>query len=159
LQALREKSFRGWPEGAEPLEIKQAFSVSHDGVHFEAHDFTSQGNIRLRLYVAHRDGLKAPSLVVLNALDKPGWSEWLASMRPAFAEELADELQADAPEADEQAFAEAKRTFANQPWVMAYVAPRGVGPTAWDPKWDMPNRRRFMLLGQTRDGMQTWDVR
>jgi hypothetical protein len=44
---------------------------------------------------------------------------------------------------------------------MAYVAPRGVGPTAWnaDPKKDTHIQRRFWLLGQTADGMRVWDVR
>jgi len=164
LTALGEKCFRGWPRQAEPLDMKPAFSVARQGIHFEAHDFTSQDNIRLRLYVAHRDGLKEPKLVVLNALDAAGWSQWLASMRPGFDAELKDELQnvvpgESPPAADEKSFAEAQQTFANFAWVMAYVAPRGVGPTAWNPKWDTPNRRRFMILGQTRDGMQTWDVR
>jgi len=160
LAALKDRSFRGWPDGSEPLEVKQAFSTSSQGVHLEAHDFTSQDNIRLRLYVAHRDGLKDPKLVVLNALDAQAWSQWLASMRGTFGEQLKDELAgAEPPKTDEEAFAEAKRMFAGNAWVMAYVAPRGIGPTAWNPKWDMPNRRRFMILGQTRDGMQTWDVR
>jgi hypothetical protein len=46
-------------------------------------------------------------------------------------------------------------------WVMVYVAPRGVGRTAWnaDEKSHTQIRRRFMLLGQTLDGMRVWDVR
>lgn len=46
-------------------------------------------------------------------------------------------------------------------WAMAYVAPRGIGPTAFDAsaKKQVQNRRRFMLLGQTLDGMQVWDIR
>ena len=41
-------------------------------------------------------------------------------------------------------------------WVMVYVAPRGVGRTAWnaDEKKQTQIRRRFMLLGQTLDGAQ-----
>jgi len=44
---------------------------------------------------------------------------------------------------------------------MAYVAPRGIGPDAWNPneRKQVQIRRRFMLLGQTRDGMRVWDVR
>ena len=43
---------------------------------------------------------------------------------------------------------------------MAFVAPRGIGPTAWNPdeRKQTQIRRRFMLLGQTRDGMRVWDV-
>ena len=43
----------------------------------------------------------------------------------------------------------------------AWVAPRGTGPSAWsgDEKKQTQIRRRFMLLGQTVEGMQVWDVR
>jgi hypothetical protein len=44
---------------------------------------------------------------------------------------------------------------------MAWMAPRGVGPTEWsrDDKKRTQIRRRFMLLGQSDDGMRVWDVR
>ncbi len=44
---------------------------------------------------------------------------------------------------------------------MAYLAPRGIGPTMWNPneRKQTQIRRRFMLLGQTLDGMRVWDVR
>jgi hypothetical protein len=45
--------------------------------------------------------------------------------------------------------------------VLAFVAPRGIGLTAWtaDPKERIQIRRRFMLLGQTLAGMRVWDIR
>src|SRR5205807_110799 len=45
--------------------------------------------------------------------------------------------------------------------VFVYVAPRGIGPTAWsgDARKQTQIRRRFMLLGQTLDGMRVWDIR
>jgi hypothetical protein len=44
---------------------------------------------------------------------------------------------------------------------LAYVPPRGIGPTAFsgNAKDHVQIRRRFMLLGQTLDGMRVWDVR
>ena len=44
---------------------------------------------------------------------------------------------------------------------MAFFAPRGVGLDAWsgDEKAQTKIRRRFMLLGQTRDSMRVWDIR
>jgi hypothetical protein len=44
---------------------------------------------------------------------------------------------------------------------LAFVAPRGIGRTAWtsNPTKRTHIRRRFMLLGQTLDGMRVWDVR
>jgi hypothetical protein len=46
-------------------------------------------------------------------------------------------------------------------WVMVYLAPRGVGPTAFtsDEKKYTQILRRFPLLGQTLEGMQVWDTR
>jgi hypothetical protein len=69
--------------------------------------------------------------VVVNVLDDAGW----AAASPAFA-------------------AEAKR-------LTVYVAPRGVGPTAFggDEKKRTHILRRFPLIGQTLEGMQVWDVR
>ena len=45
--------------------------------------------------------------------------------------------------------------------LFAYVCPRGIGPAAWtgDEKKQTQIRRRFMLLGQTLDGMRVWDIR
>ena len=41
------------------------------------------------------------------------------------------------------------------------LCPRGIGPAAWagDERRQTQIRRRFMLLGQTLDGMRVWDVR
>ncbi len=160
LATLREKTFRGWPtdKQALPLELKNVWSAEHDGVQLTAYDFTSQEPFRLRLYIAGRADLKQHELVVLNAVDEQGWQEFLSTYRAGFSEQLKDEQVAAV---DEAAFANTKKMFAAFPWAMAYVAPRGVGPTAFDSndKKQIQNRRRFYLLGQTLDGMQVWDVR
>jgi hypothetical protein len=164
MAALREKTFAAWPAEAPPPHLKEAWSAVHDGVRLRAYDFTSQEAVRLRLYIAAPEKLDKPELMVLNVLDEQGWKEWLARMRPAFEKQLAAEVESTGstlPEADEKTFADAKRLFASHKWVMAHVAPRGVGPTAWNPdaKKDTHIRRRFWLLGQTADGMRVWDVR
>ncbi len=158
LQSLQEKSFRAWPADPPPLDVKEAFNAERHGVRFAAYDFTSQEAIRLRLYVAHRAGLEQPDLVVLNVLDEAGWNEFLATMRPAFEEQLKDETLTDA---DESAFEQTRKMFESFKWAMAYVAPRGIGPTAWDQseRKQTQHQRRFYLLGQTLDGMRVWDVR
>jgi dienelactone hydrolase len=158
LRGLREMSFQGWPAEAGPLDLQRVFSVERRGIRLSAYDFTSQPHVRLRLYVAHRPGLERADLVVLNAMDEQGWKEWLASMRPAFEAELKEETL---PEPDEKAFTEAQEMFKRFKWGMAYVAPRGVGPAAWDrtEKKQIQHRRRFYLLGQTLEGMQVWDIR
>jgi len=160
MKALLEKSFRGWPTGAEAgsLDIKSVFSVEKHGIRFSAYDFTSQPHVRLRLYTAHRAGLNKTEMTTLDVLDEEGWKEWLAAMRVGFADELEDQML---PEPDENAFKRKQELFKNTKRVMTYFAPRGIGPTAWsaDERKHTQIRRRFMLLGQTLDGMRVWDVR
>ncbi len=164
-RALTEKVFRGWPQKPEPLGITEAFRVSREGIELAAYDFTSQGPVRLRLYVAQRAGLarRDLDLVVLNTLDEQGWNDWLRTMRSAFAKELAGEgLHGEgASETNAKEFASTQQMFAKQKWGMAWLAPRGIGPTAWNQseRKQTQHRRRFMLLGQTLDGMRVWDVR
>ncbi len=162
LHELKDKTFRGWPSEAPPRELKEVFRATHDGVELAAYDFISQHHTPLRLYVAQRAGLEKPSLVVLNALDRDGWNSFLATYRGGFAEKLAEELKVagDGPEADNKAFEQTQGMFKNFAWTMAYVAPRGVGLSAWNPndRHQTQVRRRFMLLGQTLAGMQVWDV-
>lgn len=163
LTALREKSFRGWPTDPAALEVKQAFRSTHGDVELSAYDFTSQEEIRLRLYVAHRAGLKRSDLdlVVLNALDDEGWKTFLETMKAGFAEALRDEPLAGEVKQSQEGFEQSARMFRARKWAMAYVAPRGIGPTEWDrsDRKRTQYRRRFMLLGQTLDGMRVWDVR
>jgi dienelactone hydrolase len=160
MKALREKSFRGWPTEADAglLDVRQVFSVERHGIHFSAYDFTSQPYVCLRLYLAHRAGLEKANLVVLNTLDEQGWTEWLATMRVGFADELNDQTL---PGPNEDAFKRIQKMFRNTKQAMAYFAPRGVGVGAWNPdeRKQTQIRRRFMLLGQTADGMRVWDIR
>lgn len=164
LKALKEKSFRGWPENPSgkdgELVLKERFSAEHGSVRLSGYDFTSQQGIPLRLYVAHRAGLKPADLdlVVLNALDDKGWRDFLAMMRVGFAEQLKDQ---ELPDPDADAFKQHEKMLKSFQWGMAYVAPRGIGPTAWshDERKRTHVRRRFVLLGQTLDGMRVWDVR
>lgn len=163
LRGLREKVFRGWPEdsaGNSARDVHLVFAAQSRGIGLAAYDFTSEHSIRLRLFVAHRADLKPADLelVVLNALDQPGWVKWLAAFRPGFADQLNNE---SLPAADEAEFEQNRKMFESFRWGMAWFAPRGIGPTAWDQseKKQTQIRRRFQLLGQTLDGMRVWDVR
>ncbi|QNN25394.1 prolyl oligopeptidase family serine peptidase [Planctomycetales bacterium ZRK34] len=153
IKALREKSFAGWPAEGESLDVKPVFDAVHDGVRFRAYDFTSQDTVRLRLYVAQQGDAET---VTLRAVDDDGWREFLAAMRVGFSEQLKDETL---PAADQAGWQQFKQSLAKGQ-VMVWVAPRGVGPTAWN--WDKKKRthirRRFMLLGQTLDGQRVFDI-
>ena len=158
MAELREKTFGGWPAETEPLNVTEAFSVDQRGVTLKAIDFTSQNAIRLRLYVAHRTGVETPELIVLNPVDDAGWQEFVSTFRGAFAEKFTNEIGSNA---DPQAFGQMQKMFAATTWAMAWIAPRGIGATAWDQseKKQTQHRRRFYLLGQSLDGMRVYDVR
>ncbi|UCG56324.1 MAG: prolyl oligopeptidase family serine peptidase [Phycisphaerales bacterium] len=160
LRALRNKSFRGWPSQADagPLEVQQVSSVATDGIRLSAFDFTSQPHVRLRLYLVHRADCAQAEKVVLNVLDEDGWGQWLAAMRVKFADQLGG---TSLPDPNESAFERHERIVKDSEIVLAYVAPRGIGPTPWDSDERKRThvRRRFMLVGQTLDGMRVWDVR
>ena len=161
---LTELCFRAWPKKNE-VSIKQqlrkpAFEAEHDGVHLSAVDFSPEPDIDLTLFVLRSAKVKpeALKLSVLNVLDEQGWSEFLATIRVGFSKQFENEVAA-AP--DEAAWASLAGLLKGAPWGMAYVCPRGIGPTAWDQseRKQTHHRRRFMLLGQTLDGMRVWDVR
>ena len=162
LVALKKKVFRGWPEDAGPLDLKPAFSAESKGARLDAYDFVSQPNVALRLY-AVRHSRSKPERVVLRVLDEPGWNAWLAAARQTFSignRRIEPELPT-ASTVDRASVAAIQGEWETAREVFVYVAPRGIGPTAWsrDAKKQVQIRRRFMLLGQTLDGMRVWDIR
>jgi len=160
ISDLKKNVFRSWPAKPDPVTLRKVVDLEADGIAFSAYDFVSQEPWNLRLFVAHRKGLprKDLDLVVLNVLNEKGWSEFAATYGKPFSKAFGelDEL----PAHDAAAFASEKRMFKNQEWAMAYVAPRGIGLTAWsgDARKQNHIRRRFYLLGQTLDGMRVLDV-
>jgi len=134
--------------------------VTREGLQFATHDFISQDNVLLQLYVVHREGLKPTDLdlVVLNVLNDETWGEFLSGLGAVFPEGFEG---VTLPALNREAFDQEKKMFASQNWAMAYVAPRGVGPTAWtdNEKERTQIRRRFQLLGMTQDSARVWDIR
>jgi hypothetical protein len=161
--ALREQVFGGWPKQPPPMNLRPAGDVKHDGLRLRAWDFVSEDEVELRLWLLTAEKVEKPTLVVLNALDGPGWQEWVTDLGPAFQE--VHQLAA-APKLDAAKFGQNRKVLENQKWGFAAVAPRGVGPTRWSEASPFDGkpaghqiRRRFALLGQTLDGQRVWDVR
>jgi dienelactone hydrolase len=163
MAALNDRVFRGWPTGVPPLDVKEVFAAEKEGLVLKAYDFTSQERVRLRLYVEHAAGLKAPAEVVLHVLDDQGWSEFVERMRPRFAAQVTGDAPSEEPltPRGRQTLDEGAHALAVNKRVVAFIAPRGVGPTAFSPdeRTQTQIRRRFVLLGQTLESMQVWDVR
>jgi len=159
MKALQEKVFRGWPTAREvgPLDVDQAFTAVADGVRLTAYDFNSQPNVRLRLFLLSAANEQEPDWVPLTVVDETRWKQWLSAMRVKFEDHLG---AYSLPKPDPDGFEDLRKGLGDGQ-VAAYICPRGIGANAWtgDEKKQTQIRRRFMLLGQTLDGMRVWDVR
>jgi hypothetical protein len=155
-KALLEKSFRAWPKPGELLQIEPVYCLEKNEICLEAHDFTSQGPIRLRLYLVHRKNQEKHRRLVLRVADQQDWRELMAAFPLAAEKELKGEIFLEDPRARTRLLDQLQNGS-----LVAFLTPRGVGRTLWDqdPKKQTQIRRRFLLLGQTLEGMQTWDVR
>ncbi len=165
---LRTKVFTGWPEENLPLDVKPAFEITQDNLRLRAWDFTSQKEVRLRLYLLDEAAAKPAEAISLSVLDQRGAADWLADVRSLaggraqFSENLAGEFAGqNLPVADAAALEKMKREVLDQHEEIAFFAPRGIGLDSWSggEKRLTKIRRRFMLLGQTLDGMRVWDLR
>lgn len=161
LAVLRKKCFNGWP--VEPNEdqssqIRRVFEVDSGDARFTAYDFDSQPHITLRLYLLIPKDVPPAKLkgVALRVLDGADWQDFLSALRIDFADQLAGE---PLPNPDAGNYSILREAITSGTGV-AFIAPRGIGPTQWssDGKTQIHIQRRFMLLGQTLDGMRVWDV-
>lgn len=173
VQELKKRTFAAWPATNPPLRMQKAFAATREGLRFEAWDFQSQPEVPLRLYLLEATGWAMPERIEFRllepkspppalALQNLSFPDWVATLERYFGEELKQE----------RALLEKDRTRLNIPasWnellytnhaTMVFLAPRGIGLGAWsgNEKKQAQLRRRFMLLGQTLDGMRVWDVR
>jgi cephalosporin-C deacetylase-like acetyl esterase len=156
LASIREKCFAAWPKDPPPLSVQATRSEKWKQMQLDVFEFTSQQSIRLPLYVLRAPAAGRRREVRLTVLDADGWTQFLATVGSAFPEAFPDE---SLPAADEDAWHRLKDTLSDN-CIVAFVAPRGIGPTAWDQseKKQVQHQRRFYLLGQTLDGMRVWDV-
>lgn len=169
MRALREKVFRGWPSPRPAthggLSVTKAAESQAGELRLSTYDFKSEEpSIVLGLYLltSGEPARKELGAVTLHALDSESWKEFVATLKPAFSEQFRDKQPEghDWPDGDPDSLARLTRRLKETNATFAYVAPRGIGLTAWNPdeRKRTQIRRRFMLLGQTRDGMRVWDV-
>ena len=147
---------------------------------------TSQEHVPLRLYLVHGAG-KAERVVLTDPRRLGGapaggtaprlpprrtrpspprsliYERWLAALRAAFPEELADEVMAQSAAVLHRraGFRCADPAAHDEPGGPGLPGSPGNRPDAWNPnpKKQIQIRRRFMLLGQTLEGMRVWDIR
>jgi len=157
---LDENVLGAWPKKSPEAKGETLADLSSGGIRFSVHRFVSQEPWELSLFLVHREGLAREDLelVVLNVLDADGWNDFAASYGKPFGKGFPQGLQL--PAHDAKAFDSERKMFNNHKWAMAYVVPRGIGPTAWSGDARKRNQilRRFYLLGETLDSMRAYDV-
>ncbi len=133
---LEEKVFAAWPRENEPAQLRPIPESKKTAIH--RFEFVSQENVILPVYVVGNSKAKR---LVIRVLDQLEWNSVSAKLET-------DPQNASALITDKDA-------------AIAFVVPRGIGPTAWSSDLTKAThiRRRFMLLGTTLDAMRVWDIR
>lgn len=139
LKALRSRTFAAWPEHLALPDLSKVNRERESGIEWTSGRFESQEHVNLEIVVAvpHR---KKPQRLLVHVLDDAAWVRFTQWRTQKSLAERATELPPDT--------------------AIAWFAPRGIGASTWagDARRQTQIRRRFMLLGQTLDGMRVWDV-
>lgn len=161
LEELRQTSFAGWPKLESPLTPRRILERSQAQLQLAVYEFFSEEEYPLWLWVA---GPRSAPLqeMELRVLDETRFWQSMESLSRLFGGGVLPEIGPGPSPSLQPAPGAAEverlgRVLAERR--VAFFAPRGVGPTAWRSEKDTHIRRRFVLLGQTLEGMQVWDVR
>ena len=159
-QALRTKAFGGWPATAEALQPVQTAQRARGEVQLTTWEFTSQGNVRLPLVVLSRGAPQNAKAIHLHVADEADWNALVATHgEPGTV--LAGAANPAGGPAPLPAHLQVLHDRVQRGEIaLAYLPPRGIGPTATSgtARDQIQIRRRYMLLGQTLDGMRVWDI-
>ncbi len=163
MNLLREKCFRGWPSNMPPPAWNNAKEAEADGIRLARAELSVQDQIALPVYcLSAAEG--TPRRIDMELLDENDWNRWLSSLKVRFSEILSQDLVTDEEkglQGSEEAWQNVKSQLTSSPGtLLILLLPRGIGPTAWnsDAKKRTQIERRFMLIGQTSDGMRVFDI-
>jgi hypothetical protein len=157
MNALRTECFRAWPAAPAKALAEKPASASAGGLRLTTAEFRSEAPFNFPLWLLHREDVAPENLelVVLNLLDDDGWMEFQASATVGFAAQFSGV----APDGD--AFAQVRGMLMSKKWAMAYTSPRGAGPQSWSALSSAKQthlRRRLLLLGESLESGQVWDI-
>jgi dienelactone hydrolase len=160
MASLREKSFGGWPIEWVPNIPHTVDEIGASTIKLIKWRFTSQDGVELPLYCAVKGNHTAARNVKLQVVDEKGWTNLLAAMS-AYNGYMFERILTPGVKPDMLAWMKIVGDVENDFTAVVFLPPRGIGPTAWDqdPRKQAQNRRRFMLLGQTLEGMRVWDIK
>lgn len=163
VSLLKEKCFRSWPTNLPPPSCNNAKEAEAEGIRLVRAELPVQDEVVLPVYCLRTpDG--TPRQIEIELVDQDDWTRWLSCLKPHFSEILSPDLVTDEEktlQGSEEAWQKVKSRITNAPGtVLVLLLPRGIGPTAWnsDAKKRTQIERRFMLIGQTSDGMRVFDI-
>lgn len=150
-RGLQDKCFAGWPDDPSEPQVKTIFSKEQDGIQCREYDVQSQKDVALPLFVMCRAGAE-PQRIILRV---PG--ESFSNTLPAW--QGLDFRQFMSAFGSRDAVAKMLEDVGQKNVAFAIFLPRDVGPVWRTDAFNQTQlRRRFMLLGQTLDGMRVWDI-
>ena len=159
-QALRTKAFGGWPAAADALQTARTAQRTVGDVTLTTWEFTSQGDVRLPLVVLARGSPQSAPSIHLHVADEADWNALVATHGAPGTVLSGVTAPAGAPPPLPAHLQVLHDRVQRGEIALAYLPPRGIGPTATsgNARDQVHIRRRYMLIGQTLDGMRVWDI-
>jgi hypothetical protein len=161
LAQVRTQCFGAWPSFSTTPIPRRVFSRRQAGVQWQTYDFESQPQVTLRLIVAVPTSGNKVRGAVLTVVAENDWAPLEQALAPLVDGYTRDQFSngcavVPVPPETPALVARIKKAGVIQAWVTV----RGIGSGAWsgDARKQDHLRRRFMLLGQTLEGMRVWDV-
>lgn len=176
IGTIKREVVAGWPADGDavPLDMKETGDKTRGSVRMRTYEYTSQSGVRLTFWAFAGAEEGAAKLLRVEVLDEHEWRDRGSLLVRAISDDPADPKTPKAGVTVYNSGVSNTVFFVPGPagaprrqaglrteagLVTVFVAPRGIGPTAWPDAKDTHVRRRFLLLGQTLDGMRAYDVR
>jgi dienelactone hydrolase len=112
-----------------PQSMTLTASLAEADITVDSFATSGEQDAQLVVMKSAKVGFSDLELIVLNVLDEEGWQEFANTYAHKFPGLFPAGTKATP---DDNAFQQEKKMFENFKWGMAYVCPRGIGPTAWD---------------------------
>jgi len=144
--SLRNKCFAGWPAETGPAPVRRLASEIADGIRCETYEIQSQPNVALQLYLMRKADDENPASLFLQVASNP-----FTNVPPV---DFSNDISSSGIFGTAEDVEKMSREIKEQNTAYAVLFPRGTGSD----EDDKPLRRRFMLMGQTLDGMRVWDI-
>lgn len=158
LDELQTKAFAGWPEGSPAARLREVENRRSGSVRVRVLELETQPGMSMPL-VFIEPRRRETRDVELRILGHADWQALAAQLTERFA--ISGLVSPVAPANEGNSTTSVAMLPEDITHTLVLFAPRGAGRTApdLDARGFIQFRRRFMMLGQTLDGMRVWDIR